>query len=160
MVTDALPSPAVHVDFTKIEDKGRRMCRWEAVRNRGIRVPGTLMGVADDLPHDLAQYVIEAATGYELGFWGLVAKGATFKTTGRKRTRPGRAIIATHRAELLESEQVAARHLVQWRSGATTPVTEALDRAMAQWRELRTDQRLAFDWPSPVGVVEPAGVSA
>ena len=148
----------MHVDFVKIEEKGRRMVRWDAVRNRTIKVPGTLMGVghSDDLPHDLAQYVIEAATGYRNGFWGLLAKGATFKTTGRKRTKPGRAVIATHRDELLESEQLAARSLTEWRAGATTPVTEALDRTLAQWRDLRTDQRIAFDWPSPLGTVERA----
>ena len=147
----------MRVEFVKIEDKGRRMVRWDAVRNRGIKVPGTLMGVGrtDTLPHDLGQYVIEAATGYPNGFWGLLAKGATYKTTGRKRTKPGRAIIASHRDDLLESEQLAARHLTQWHAGATTPVTEALARAQQQWVALQTDQRIAFDWPSPVGTVEP-----
>jgi hypothetical protein len=147
----------VHVVFTRIENKGRPLCRWDAVRNRGIVVPGTSMGAGGtDLPHDLAQYVIEAATGYPNGFWGLVAKGATFKTTGRKRTKPGRAVIAEHRAELLESEQLAARHLVSWRAGATTPVTDALDRALDQWTTLPPDQRIHFEWPSPAGTVEPA----
>ena len=51
------------------------------------------MGVGRSLPHDLAQYVIEAATGYTHGFWGLLALGATYKTTGRKITKPGRAVI-------------------------------------------------------------------
>ena len=45
------------------------------------------------IPHDLAQYVIEAATGYQGGFWDLVSKGATFKSTGRRRTKPGRAVM-------------------------------------------------------------------
>lgn len=147
----------MHVVFTRIENKGRPLCRWDAERGRRIRVPGTVMGAGgSDLPHDLAQYVIEAATGYPNGFWGLVAKGATFKTTGRKRTRPGRAVIAEHRSELLESEQLAARHLVLWRAGESTPVTSALDRALDQWSALRTDERLHFDWPSPVGTVMPA----
>ena len=144
--------------FVKIEEKGRRMVRWDAVRSRGIVVPGTLMGVGrtDALPHDLGQYVIEAATGFPNGFWGLLAKGATYKTTGRKRTRPGRAVIAAHRDELLESEQLAARHLTQWHAGETTPVTEALDQVHRQWLGLRLDQRIVFVWPSPVGVVESA----
>jgi hypothetical protein len=147
----------VRVVFTKIEDKGRRMCQWDAVRTKGIRVPGTLMGAGGtDLPHDLNQYVIEAATGYRNGFWGLVAKGATFKTTGRKRTKPGRAVIAEHRDELLESEQLAARHSTAWRAGEKTPVTESLDRALAQWTALRPGEELRFEWPSPVGTVEPS----
>jgi hypothetical protein len=148
----------VDVDFFRIEDKGRLLVRWDAVRARGVRVPGTLMGVGHGgaLPHDLGQYVVEAATGYQDGFWGLLAKGATFKTTGRKRTRPGRAVIAEHRAELLESEQLAARHLVAWHAGEATPVTEALDRALDQWTKLQADQRIHFAWPSAVGAVIPA----
>jgi len=148
----------VQVDFIRIEDKGRLLVRWDAVRARGVKVPGTLMGVGHGgaLPHDLGQYVIEAATGYEDGFWGLLAKGATFKTTGRKRTKPGRAVIASNRAELLESEQLAARHLTAWHAGETTPVTEALDRVLDQWRDLGPDERIHFAWPSPVGTVVPA----
>src|SRR4051812_9711494 len=80
--------PRVVVDFVRIEDKGRRYCRWDAVRAKRTRVPGPMMGVGFDLPHDLAQYVVEAATAYPNGFWGLVAKGATFKSTGRRRTKP------------------------------------------------------------------------
>jgi hypothetical protein len=111
------------------------------------------MGVGDDLPHDLAQYVIEAATGFESGFWGLLATGATFASTGRKRTRPGRAIIADHRAELLASEQLAQRHLTEWKQGIVSPVTRALDRAFAHWSALGPDDRFRFVWPSPDGVI-------
>ena len=93
------------------------------------------MGVGESLPHDLAQYVIEAATGYHRGFWGLVAIGATFKSTGRKRTRPGCAVIAEHRDELIASEALAGQHLARWTAGETTPVTEALSVALTQWRE-------------------------
>jgi len=148
----------MQVTFTRIEEKGRLLVRWDAVRGTRISVPGTLMGVGHGgaLPHDLGQYVIEAATGYELGFWGLLAKGATYKTTGRRRTKPGRAVIADHRAELLESEQLAARHLTAWSAGETTPVTEALTRAQAQWDALGPGGRLRFTWPSPDGTVEPA----
>lgn len=147
----------MRVDFIRIEDKGRLLVRWDAVRAKGVKVPGTLMGVGHGgaLPHDLGQYVIEAATGYRDGFWGLLDRGATFKTTGRTRTKPGRAVIAAHRDELLESEQLAARHLTAWHAGESTPITEALDRAQAQWDALGTDERIHFEWPSPVGTVEP-----
>jgi hypothetical protein len=43
-----------------------------------------------DLPHDLAQFVVEAALGLEAGFWNLVANRATFKSVGRRQTVPGR----------------------------------------------------------------------
>jgi hypothetical protein len=37
----------------------------------------------------LAQFVVEASLGLEHGFWNLVANGATFKSLGRRPTRPG-----------------------------------------------------------------------
>src|SRR5580704_8743030 len=105
----------MRVEFVKLDDKGRRACRWEAMRSKRRRVPGTTMAVGTDLPHDLAQYVIEASTGYATGFWGLLDKGATFKSTGRRRTKPGRAVIAEHRSDLAESEQLAGLHLHRWK---------------------------------------------
>jgi hypothetical protein len=144
----------VRVEFYKPSEK-RRSCAWEATRGKRTVVPGTFMGVGNSIPHDLAQYVIEAATGYKLGFWGLVAKGATFKSTGRKRTKPGRAVIAEHRQELIDSEQLAGEHLARWHNGETTPVTEALRTAFGQWRALAIGERLVFEWPSPHGTIAP-----
>jgi hypothetical protein len=112
------------------------------------------MAVGQDIPHDLAQYVIEAAAGYHNGFWDLVAQGATFKSTGRKRTKPGRAVIAEHREDLAGSEKLAGLHLHLWKAGHASPVTSALDRAFGQWKVLKTGQRLVFDWPSAEGRIE------
>ncbi len=75
-------------------DEAKRICGWEAVRGKRARIPGTLMGYGAGLPHDLAQYVVEAATGFDRGFWGLVARGATFRSMRRRRTKPGRAVVA------------------------------------------------------------------
>jgi hypothetical protein len=111
------------------------------------------MAANKGIPHDLAQYVIEAATGYQNGFWDLVAKGATFKSTGRRKTKPGRAVIAEHRAELAGAEALAGLHLARWQAGDTSSVSEALSRALEQWNELSEGERLAFDWPSPAGAI-------
>jgi len=113
------------------------------------------MAGAKGIPHDLGQYVIEAATGYRFGFWELVSKGATFNSTGRRRTRPGRALIAEHRDELAGAEKLAGAHLERWRAGEASPVSEALDRALDQWRELSANERLIFEWPSASGTVVP-----
>jgi hypothetical protein len=113
------------------------------------------MAAGKGLPHDLAQYVIEAETGYRGGFWELVSRGATFKSTGRKRTKPGRAVIAEHRSELAGAERLAGEHLQRWTAGDRSPVTEALNRARAQWKALSLAECLGFDWPSPSGVVVP-----
>jgi hypothetical protein len=111
------------------------------------------MAAGRGIPHDLAQYIIEASTGYRHGFWELVAKGATFNSIGRWRTKPGRALIAEHRAELAGAEQLAGLHFAQWRAGKTSPVSNALNRALAQWKGLAANQRLVFDWPSARGTV-------
>jgi hypothetical protein len=145
----------VRVEFYKPSEK-RGLCAWEARRGKRTVVPGTVMGVGTSLPHDLAQYVIEAATRYRHGFWGLLEMGATFKTTGRKRTRPGRAVIAAHRAELIGSEGLAGEHLTRWAKGESTPVTQALTTALEQWRDLAVGDRLVFEWPSPMGAIRRA----
>jgi len=111
------------------------------------------MAAGKGIPHDLAQYVIEAATGYENGFWDLVAKGATFKSTGRRKTKPGRAVIADHRSELAGAENLAGLHLALWKAGDTSPVSDALSRALEQWNGLSEGDRLAFEWPSSTGVI-------
>ena len=113
----------MRVQFAK--DPEKRLVRWDALVGKRTRVPGSVMAVNKDLPHDLAQYVIEASAGTRNGFWGCVAAGATFKSTGRKRTKPGRAVIAQHRAELVESEKLAGAHLHAWRAGERTTVTRA-----------------------------------
>lgn len=106
------------------------------------------MAAGATIPHDLAQYVIEAATGTQNGFWGLVSRGTTFKSTGRKRTKPGRALIAEHRDDLDASEVLAGEHKARWRRGEPTPVTEALSQAAARWAELEVGDRLIFEWPA------------
>jgi hypothetical protein len=143
----------VRVEFFKAESHGRQHTAWEATRGKRTRIPGTVMAGSKGIPHDLGQYVIEAATGHQNGFWDLVSKGATFKSTGRRRTRPGREVIAEHRAELAAAEALAAVHLERWRAGDTSPVSEALSRALDQWNGMVLGQRLCFDWPSPRGVV-------
>jgi hypothetical protein len=118
------------------------------------------MSVGKDIPHDLGQYVIEAATGYGHGFWGLVAMGATFKSTGRQQTKPGRALIATHRGDLVGAEHLAGLHLALWKARQSNAVSGALDRAFAQWQALRTGERLVFHWPSEKGSIEASGSSS
>jgi hypothetical protein len=57
----------MRVTFLRHETKGRLACSWEALRGKRTRVPGPYMGVGRDLPHDLAQYVVEAAAEVEHG---------------------------------------------------------------------------------------------
>lgn len=143
----------MRVEFTKYEKNGRVACMWVATLGRRTEVPGAFMPAGKDIPHDLGQYVVEAAAGVRDGFWGLIERGATFKSTGRKATKPGRAIIREHREELDASEVVAGLHIATWRAGEPGEIATHLDRALAQWRSLAPGEGILVEWPSPVGVV-------
>ena len=108
----------MRVEFTSPSER-HRLCGWTAYRGKGERsvVPGSVMAAGAGLPHDIGQYVVEAATGLRTGFWGLVERGATFKSTGRRITKPGRALIVAHRAELDDAERIAGEHLARWHAG-------------------------------------------
>jgi hypothetical protein len=149
----------MQVEFYKRENKGRVVAGWDATRSKRTRVPGTVMAAGKSLPHDLAQYIIEASTGYHNGFWDLVARGATFKSTGRRRTKPGRAVIAANREELAGAEALAGLHMACWRTRRRSTVTDDLDRALAQWNELLPGQRLVYMWPSSCGSVVPGATA-
>lgn len=143
----------MRVEFTKHDRNGRVACEWTATRAKRSTVPGSYMPAGRDIPHDLGQFVVEATVGVADGFWGMIDRGAAFRSTGRKVTKPGRAIIREHRAELDAAEVIAGTHLAEWRNAGSSPVCAALDAAMTQWSELGDGDSIAFEWPSPVGVV-------
>ena len=99
--------------------------RTVAVRAAGLRCgrrapgyPGRRWPPAVTCPHDLATFVIEESLGFEHGFWGCVADGATFKSLGRKRTERGRAVIKRHLVELQRAEAQVNEIYFAWRQGA------------------------------------------
>jgi hypothetical protein len=137
----------VRVTFRKlIED---RVSTWDAVRGRRTLVPGTTMALGrGGLPHDLVQMVVEASVGIDRGFWGSVAAGATFKSTGRKRTRPGRAVIVANRQAIAATEGVVAEHLFRWEHGIPTPAAAHFEEMSRCWRSLGDGGRLTIEWPT------------
>jgi hypothetical protein len=137
----------VQVVFRKLVEQ--RCSYWVAVRGKRIVVPGTAMALGrGGMPHDLTQLVVEAAVGLKHGFWGCVAAGATFKSTGRKRTKPGRAIIAQHQEDLRQTEIITGQQVERWKAGQDTPVTRELDRMAALWDSLDEHDELVVLWPS------------
>jgi hypothetical protein len=145
------PVLAMEVVFYK-EDDGR-LCGWRATPPHRRRFQGTTMASGRDLPHDLAQFVVEDALGLEHGFWGLLAKGATFKSVpGRRRTQPGQEIVRAHREDLDDVERVVNAHVTAWRTGAVTPAAPALESMLARWRALRGGEELRLVWPARPGV--------
>jgi hypothetical protein len=139
----------MRVMFSKSDDG--RVCSWWAKAPKRRPFQGSTMAVrsaGSELPHDLAQFVVEATLGLQHGFWNLVANGATFKSIGRRRTKPGRQLIAAYREELNGAEQVVNRHVVAWRDGRPTPAGTALDAMLARWQALAVGEELVVQWPT------------
>lgn len=126
-----------------------RISYWEAVRGKRTRVPGTAMALGrGGMPHDLLQLLVEASVGIDDGFWASVENGATFKSTGRRRTKPGRAVIAANRDGLDRAERVVGDHLRRWSRAEPTPAAEALDDYRERWDALADGEGLSLEWPS------------
>jgi hypothetical protein len=137
------------VMFAKSDDG--RLCSWRAELPGHRRLQGSTMAAraaGTDLPHDLAQFVVEAALGLEEGFWNLVANGATFRSLGRRPTKPGRQLSAAHRTGLNEAEKVVNAHVEAWRDDDPTPVGPALEAMLARWRALGVGEELVVEWPT------------
>ena len=73
-----------------------------------------------DLPHDLAQFIVEAALGLEEGF---LEPGGEWGQLQERRAPPDQARAAAHRGP-------------------------ALDAMLARWRALRVGEELVVEWPT------------
>lgn len=111
-------------------------------------MPGTPMALGrGGLPHDLVQMVVEGTLHIDDGFWGSVAAGATFRSTGRKRTRPGRAVIAANRKGIAAAEGIVGRHYSCWQRGEPTPTAAVFDGVARLWADLGDGGALTLEWP-------------
>ena len=106
-------------DLTVRFEKGASGCRVEAWRRTGKPFPVSTMGGATGLPHDLVTFVVERELGLNGGFFNLTAHGAIFRSSRRRFTRPGRALIAAHRADLDAAERTVNTTANAWRAGPT-----------------------------------------
>jgi hypothetical protein len=135
----------IAVSFYKVDDG--RLCAWRATLPRRKPFLGSTMASGRDLPHDLAQFVVESALGLRHGFWSLLASGATFESVpGRRRTKPGQRLVADYKDALNVVEGIVNAHLAAWRAGEPTPVGEALDRMYARWQALAPGEELHVEW--------------
>lgn len=139
--------PVVLVTFRKLVEQ--RVSTWDAVRGKRTKVPGTTMALGrGELPHDLIQLAVEGTLNMDRGFWGSVAAGATFKSTGRRRTKPGRAVIAANRRELMDAEAVVGEHVWRWQHGVAPPAAVHLDALTRAWKSLADRGELTVEWPT------------
>jgi hypothetical protein len=83
------------------------------------------------------------------GFWGLLARGATFDHgTRQRRTRPGRQLIRENRAALHAAEQLGNHHHFAWANGQPTPVAATFDSLAALWENTPDGGTLTVRWPT------------
>jgi len=135
-------------DLTVRFEKGTAVCRVEARRRTGKPFPVSTMGGAAGLPHDLVTLVVERELGLRGGFFNLTAHGAIFRSSRRRFTRPGRALIAAHRADLDGAEHAVNAAAGAWRAGRPTPAATALDAAERDWSGLPVGDALELTWPT------------
>ena len=101
------------------------------------------------IPHDLGHMATEAHLGIRDGFWGLLARGATFDHgTRQRRTRPGRQLIRENRAALHAAEQLGNHHHFAWANGQPTPVAPTFDDLAARWENTPDGGTLTVQWPT------------
>ena len=101
------------------------------------------------IPHDLGHMATEAHLQIHDGFWGLLARGATFDHgTQQRRTRPGRRLIRDHRDALRASEALGNHHHFIWATGGSTPVAPTFERLAQLWDATADDGTLTIHWPT------------
>lgn len=138
---------SMRVAFYKVDDG--RLCAWIARIPKRRPLQGSTMASGRDLPHDLAQFVVESTLGLPSGFWGLLAMGATFESVRRRPTNPGRQVIRTHHAGLVATEHIVNGHVGAWRARVATPAAPALDEMLVRWRSLPLGEELLVEWTIP-----------
>jgi hypothetical protein len=101
------------------------------------------------IPHDLGHMVAESALAIDDGFWGLLARGATFRRgTDRRPTKPGRALIAAHRDALHRAEHAGNAEHWAWVTGHETPLAPDFDRIAEAWAAVPDGGTLTVRWPT------------
>ena len=142
-------TPSLIVTFHKVSAPSPHAW-WDAERPKGGRIRGGYMPIGRGIiPHDLGHMATEGHLGITDGFWGLLARGATFKRgTDRRATPQGRALVAEHRSALQHAEAVGNHHQWAWATGEPTPVRPTFDRLREHWASTPDGGTLTIRWPS------------
>jgi hypothetical protein len=120
----------VNVEFVKVDE---RLCLARARRSDGALLETTATAKGG-FPHDLEHFVVEAALGYQDGFWGRVARGAEF--------RGMRVVTAKPRRRSRQENQLLARGYDGWGE-------DLVWRVVATYRQCKT-----MGWVPPAPLPE------
>lgn len=150
------PAPTLEITFHKVA-RPTPMAWWEATRRTGGSCRGGYMPIGRGvIPHDLGHLITEARLGLDDGFWGLLARGATFRRgTDRRPTKPGRALIAANRPGLNAAEHAGNAHHFAWMAGEPTPLAPVFDEWAQRWTALPDGGSITLRWPT-LELVAPA----
>ena len=172
----------MRIEFFKPERR-----RYRSVLHRGdglvVELDGggynKVGGLARELPHDLAHFVVEDSLGLEAGLWGVIAAGGMFGHTkviaGRRpphAAKRAQAVVDAAGDRLSQAEMLTrfvcdlaldgadhdVRRLkaaagVRWWRGTTADqladTCRALREASVRWRDLREGEALKVLWRLP-----------
>src|SRR5215213_3284240 len=98
------------------------------------------------IPHDLATFVVERELAIAGGFFNLVAHGAIFRSSGRRPTRPGRAVIVANRAELEVAVRMVHQEQELWGALLSTAVGAVRTDADRRWEALPAGEAFELAW--------------
>ncbi|MEU6294031.1 hypothetical protein [Streptomyces erythrochromogenes] len=148
--------------FRKLPDDRHDL---EVRDRRGPDVRQMSRATGPTMPHDLVHAAVESALGITDGFWGAMARGATFEgfetTTPTRHRRSGMKVLrrggdAVMRAELCVnwSYRVWSGLSTGGRGVGRSPLDErqvalacaALDRAAERWAEVPEGGTLTWRW--------------
>ncbi|MFF8837548.1 hypothetical protein [Streptomyces sp. NPDC015130] len=152
----------MEMDFRKLPDNQHEIL-VRARKGPDVRLPAQTVGPT--LPHDLVHAVVETALGIEDGFWGAMARGATFEGfelvfPGRHR-RSGLKVLRRGGDAVMAAELTVNWAYRVWRGLPTegrgvglAPLDEAalarttphLDSAAARWAALPEGGELRWRW--------------
>jgi hypothetical protein len=94
----------------------------------------------------LATFVIERNLSTPGGFFNLVAHGAVFRSSGRRITRSGRALIVANRAALEDAERTVNHVQSLWDRRLPSPAGPDLTEADDRWRALDLGRFFELAW--------------
>ncbi|MCZ7462285.1 hypothetical protein [Streptomyces sp. WMMC940] len=154
----------MEMSFRKLPDNQHEIL-VRARKGPDVRLPAQSVGPT--MPHDLVHAVVETALGIDDGFWGAMARGATFQgfelVTPRRHRRSGMKVLRRGGAAVMAAELSVNWAYRVWRGLATegrgvgrAPIdAEALARtgprlsaAAARWAALPEGGELLWRWGS------------
>lgn len=159
---DAYPRLLMEMSFRKLPDNQHEIL-VRARKGPDVRLPARPVGPT--MPHDLVHAVVETALGIDDGFWGAMARGATFQgfefVTPRRHRRSGMKVLRRGGDAVMAAELRVNWAYRAWRglptegrgvgrapidADALARTGPRLDAAAARWAAVPVGGELLWRW--------------